>query len=144
MACAAWLGDSTARVVQSWQKCKHLADAARRRAAVACSQDGLRTAAPLLGKTLLPLLTNLAIAHLRLGKYGVALAYCVALQQLFPESTPVEATCIAAHVLSQRGYTAAAAAAEALVRSASPLQPLPLPPPVPSSTADSVFWQACM
>lgn len=78
--------------------------------------EGLRGARPLLQRTLVPLLNNLAVAHLRLGQDSLALAYSITVQQLLFKATPSKAACIAVQVLNKLGHKAAAFTAAHYVR----------------------------
>lgn len=76
---------------------------------------GLKAAQPELQQTLVPLLTNLALAHFQLGEDILALTYSVALQQLLFQSTPAEGAGIMADVLNRMGNRKGACVALMLV-----------------------------
>lgn len=85
-------------------------------AMVKLSVDGMRKVAGEVDAMLRPLLTSLAVAHLRLGADGVALAYATAAAQVVFQQAPPVAACVAAQVLNRLGLKTGACAALYMVR----------------------------
>lgn len=76
---------------------------------------GMAGAMKQLDVLLLPVLTSLAVAHLRLGADGVALAYATATAMMVCPFTPPAAACVAARVLNRMAMPLGACMAMALV-----------------------------
>lgn len=83
--------------------------------AVDVSVSGMAGAMKQLDVLLRPVLTSLAVAHLRLGADGVALAYATAAAMMVWHFTPPAAACVAARVLNRMALPLGACMAMALV-----------------------------
>jgi hypothetical protein len=85
-------------------KCKRLVEMEEYSAALACCLESMDASRDLISGKVAPIMTNLAIAHHKLGYKGVALAYAVGVTRLMTDDTPYKAAVLAAWMLTEMKY----------------------------------------
>lgn len=91
-------------VAQMAAQCDHLIEMQEYSGALACALESMDTSRDLLTDKVAPIMTNLAMAHSKLGYKGVALAYSVGVTRLIMKDTPYKAAVLAASILSELKY----------------------------------------
>ena len=81
------------QVAQLASQCDHLIEMHEHSGALACALESMRASRDLLVDSVAPMLTNLAIAHLRLGYRGVALVRCSFVHMRFCDREMHELVC---------------------------------------------------
>lgn len=92
------------QVAQMAAQCDHLVEMREYSSALACALESMDTSRDVLTHKVVPILTNLAIAHQKLGYKGVALAYAVTVTRLVMKDTPYKAVVLAASILAELKY----------------------------------------
>jgi hypothetical protein len=92
------------QVAQLAAQCDHLVEMREYSGALACCLETMDTSRDLLCEKVAPIMTNLAIAHQKLGYKGVALAYSVGVTRLIMKDTPYKAVVVAASILAELKY----------------------------------------